>query len=162
MFTDIRLVAPILDGEEDEITLCQFRAKLFVSDQGWKERGVGALKINVPRSSGAKMLFDEGDEDDGEPLITPEKDEKKEGESKEKDDNTQIPVKSSYTARLIMRQDSTHRVILNSVVLKEMKFTEKATNTAIGVLFTAFEDGKPINMQLKVIPAIFFFFFSKL
>lgn len=94
------------------------------------------------------MLFDE--EDDDEPLITTEKGEEDDDESEEKHGNTQAPPKPSYTARLIMRQDSTHRVILNSIVLKETKFTEKPTNTAIGVLFTAVEDGKPFNMQLKV------------
>jgi hypothetical protein len=42
----------IEDGESGEATLVQLRAKLFALDNkeaGWKERGVGTLKINVPK-----------------------------------------------------------------------------------------------------------------
>ena len=41
-------------GEEGEETVYQCRAKLYVmqSDGGWKERGVGALKLNVRESDG--------------------------------------------------------------------------------------------------------------
>ena len=41
-------------GEEGEETVYQCRAKLYVmqSDGGWKERGVGALKLNVKSADG--------------------------------------------------------------------------------------------------------------
>lgn len=41
-------------GEEDEATAYQTRAKLYVmqADGGWRERGVGTLKLNVRRSDG--------------------------------------------------------------------------------------------------------------
>ena len=41
-------------GEEEEETVYQTRAKLFVmqTDGGWKERGTGTLKLNVRRSDG--------------------------------------------------------------------------------------------------------------
>ncbi|ORY21251.1 hypothetical protein BCR39DRAFT_508438 [Naematelia encephala] len=41
-------------GEEDEETLYQTRAKLYVmqTDGGWRERGVGAVRLNVRRSDG--------------------------------------------------------------------------------------------------------------
>ncbi|KAJ7224077.1 hypothetical protein GGX14DRAFT_424117 [Mycena pura] len=41
-------------GEEDEETLHQVRAKLFILVEGsqWKERGTGMLKLNVRRSDG--------------------------------------------------------------------------------------------------------------
>ena len=41
-------------GEEDEETLYQTRAKLYVmqSDGGWKERGTGTLRLNMRRSDG--------------------------------------------------------------------------------------------------------------
>jgi len=41
-------------GEEDEETIYQTRAKLYVmqSDGGWKERGVGTLRLNVRASDG--------------------------------------------------------------------------------------------------------------
>lgn len=31
----------------------QARSKLFVNEKGWKERGVGLLKLNVRRSDGS-------------------------------------------------------------------------------------------------------------
>lgn len=146
-FTDFILKAPILDGEEDEETQCQVRAKLFViSDKGWKERGVGTLKINIPLSHSTK--YDDEDEEAG--LISIEVKDNDKGKSVEKAEEIKPDAKGPYSARLIMRQDSTHRVILNSVILKDQSFQEKSLNTAIGILFTAFEDGKPINMQLKV------------
>ncbi|WWD21719.1 hypothetical protein CI109_106206 [Kwoniella shandongensis] len=44
----------VTTGEEDEETVYQTRAKLYISDKdaGWKERGVGILKLNVRRSDG--------------------------------------------------------------------------------------------------------------
>ncbi|WVQ79819.1 hypothetical protein IAT38_001919 [Cryptococcus sp. DSM 104549] len=43
----------VTTGEEDEETVFQVRAKLFISEKGmWKERGVGLLKLNVRASDG--------------------------------------------------------------------------------------------------------------
>lgn len=41
-------------GEEDEETIYQTRTKLYVmqDDGGWRERGVGTLKLNVRASDG--------------------------------------------------------------------------------------------------------------
>jgi hypothetical protein len=140
-FTNNHIVH-IEDGESGEATLLQIRAKLFAlesKEAGWKERGVGTLKINVPRSCAS---FDEHgvaipgsfdasgleDEEEAEPNLP-------------------------KVARLIMRQENTHRVVLNTIILKAMKFEDKpATNTA-QIIFTAFEgstEAKPINMLLKV------------
>lgn len=58
--------------------------------------------------------------------------------------------------RLIMRQENTHRVILNTVISKVMKFTDKPAASTAQILFTAFEavEGeekpKPHNLLLKV------------
>ena len=45
-----------MTGEEDERTEYQIRAKLFVMGPppqgGWKERGVGILKLNVNKKTG--------------------------------------------------------------------------------------------------------------
>ncbi len=132
--------APVNDGEEGEATLLQFRAKLYTlvsKEKGWKERGVGTLKLNVSKSfidydeNGVPILgsFDpsgaDGDDEEGGESNTP-------------------------AARLIMRQENTHRVILNTVILKALKFEEKPGGTAAQILFTAFEDTKPVNMLLKV------------
>ncbi|KAH9888177.1 hypothetical protein F4778DRAFT_410466 [Xylariomycetidae sp. FL2044] len=122
------------DGEAGEATILQVRAKLFSIDKAsnsWKERGAGNLKINVPLScvdidedTGAAIpgSFDASDLEDSE----------------------------SKVVRLVMRQDSTHRVILNTVVIPAMNFQEKATMKTTGVLFTAIEDDGAVSMQLKM------------
>lgn len=55
--------------------------------------------------------------------------------------------------RLVMRQENTHRVVLNTVILSGMEFQEKPAASTAQFLFTAFEgdkDPKPVNMLLKV------------
>lgn len=55
--------------------------------------------------------------------------------------------------RLVMRQENTHRVILNTVILAGMEFQEKPAASTAQFLFTAFEgekEPKPVNMLLKV------------
>jgi Ran-binding protein 3 len=55
------------------------------------------------------------------------------------------------SVRLIMRQDSTHRVILNTTVIPAMTFQEKPMNKTVCVLFTAIEGaGEAVSVQLKV------------
>ncbi|KAL2159809.1 hypothetical protein VTH06DRAFT_1942 [Thermothelomyces fergusii] len=123
------------DGEGSETTLFSVRAKMFVMEKGvgWKERGAGMLKVNVPKStvepddSGAPdpSSFDPSalaDEQDGK----------------------------ARHVRLIMRQDHTLRVILNTVVLPAMKFHVTNRLKASTVLFTAFEDGQARQVQMKM------------
>ncbi|KFX86633.1 hypothetical protein V490_08995 [Pseudogymnoascus sp. VKM F-3557] len=129
---------PIHDGEEDEVTLSQFRAKLFAMEpkEGWKERGVGNLKVNVHKTC---VEFDEYT---GAPVP---------GSfdvSLRDDDEDAPPV---IAARLIMRQENTHRVILNTIINRALKLEEKPSNAAgKGYMFTAFDGGKPVNMLLKL------------
>ncbi|WVF69551.1 hypothetical protein IAT40_004329 [Kwoniella sp. CBS 6097] len=50
----------VTTGEEDEETVFQTRAKLYINDkEAWRERGVGQLKLNVKRSdqSGARLVM---------------------------------------------------------------------------------------------------------
>ncbi|KAF7885289.1 uncharacterized protein EAF01_011354 [Botrytis porri] len=121
------------DGEADEATILQIRAKLFAmgsKELGWKERGVGTLKINAPKSC---VDFDES----GHAIPGSFDSSMLEGNS----------------VRLVMRQENTHRVILNTVVLKAMEFKPKPSTTSAQVLFTAFEgetEAKPVNMILKM------------
>jgi hypothetical protein len=52
-----------------------------------------------------------------------------------------------------MRQENTHRVILNTIILAAMEFQEKPAASSAQLLFTAFEgekEPKPVNMLLKV------------
>lgn len=133
--------ANVEDGEAGEATLLQIRAKLFALDskeKGWKERGVGTLKINVPEAcasfdgSGVPIpgSFDISGLDDDEDEPT----------------GPRVP-------RLIMRQENTYRVILNTIIVRAMEFKDKPTTSGAQILFTAFEgekEPKPINMLLKV------------
>ncbi len=127
---------PVHDGEEDEVTLSQFRVKLFVMETGWKERGVGNLKVNVHKTC-IKEKHD-GSPDPGS-FRAPKKNEGDESNS-------------VIAARLIMRQENTHKVILNTPVIKALDFVEKPSNTGTGkqYMFTAFDGGSPKNMLLKV------------
>lgn len=137
-----RLIVHIEDGESGEATLLQLRAKLFAIDSkeaGWKERGVGTLKINVPKPC---VDFDENG------VAIPGSFDASGLEDEEED-----PAAPPRVARLIMRQENTHRVVLNTVIVRAMEFTDKPSNSAAQILFTAFEgdkEPKPINMLLKV------------
>lgn len=130
----------IENGEAGETTVLQVRAKIFHLDKSvtpvaWKERGAGNLKINVPEQC--------IDFDDNHAVIPGSFD-----ASSIRDGEVKI-------VRLVMRQDSTHRVILNTAVIPAMKFQERPMNKAVCVLFTAIEGtGEPASIQLKVRPTI--------
>lgn len=128
------------DGEAGETTLLQVRAKLFAletKEAGWKERGVGSLKINVPQVCAS---FD----DAGVPIPG-----SFDISGLEDDDDSKGP----RVPRLIMRQENTHRVILNTIIVRGMEFKDKPSQTAAQILFTAIEGEKgpkPVQILLKV------------
>ncbi|RDA91030.1 hypothetical protein CP533_2537 [Ophiocordyceps camponoti-saundersi (nom. inval.)] len=130
------------DGETGEVTIVSVRAKMFSLDKdaGWKERGAGMLKINVPRVC---VEFDET----GAPVPGSFDASLLGGDEKTTDDG-----KGHQMARLIMRQDQTHRVILNTVIMPTMQFQQKATLKSVGVLFTAFEgeEVKPVSITMRM------------
>ncbi|KAI1419028.1 hypothetical protein F5Y12DRAFT_320159 [Xylaria sp. FL1777] len=121
------------DGEADEATIIQVRARLYNLDKAsssWKERGAGNLKINVPMAC----------------VLT---------------NNIGVPIPGSFDAstledaeskvvRLVMRQDSTHRVILNTAIIPTMEFQEKSSLKATYILFTAIEDEGAVSIQIKM------------
>lgn len=123
------------DGESSEVTLFSQRAKMYVMEKGvgWKERGAGMLKVNVPR---ATVEF----ENDGSPDAT--------------SFDASVLEDKDYSGpknvRLIMRQDHTLRVILNTIVLPAMQFKIEKKLKAATVLFTAFENGEAQLVQMKV------------
>lgn len=130
--------APVDDGEAGEATLLQLRGKLYTlesKETGWKERGVGTLKVNVNKS-----CVEMGE--NGQPIPDSL-------DFSTMDDNENVPA-----ARLIMRQENTHRVILNTIIVQAMGFQQKPSSaTAVQILFTAFEgekESKPANMLLKL------------
>ncbi|TQS37016.1 hypothetical protein Golomagni_02526 [Golovinomyces magnicellulatus] len=133
-------IVKIDDGETGEVTLLQIRAKLFAlksTSVGWKERGVGTLKINVPKSC---VSYHENGLPISGSFSRPNIDNKK---------NETNPG----VARLIMRQENTHRVVLNTIILREMNFEEKPSVSMTQLVFTAFEgetELKPIKLLLKM------------
>lgn len=112
-------------GEEGEELLYQSRAKLYnfaenaAGKKEWKERGIGVLRLNVSKPS-------EDDAADGE----------KEAVGK-------------LTARLLIRADGSHRVLLNSPVKKGIKFAhpQGGPPTAGQMTFMGTIDGK-IQLEL--------------
>lgn len=167
------------DGEAGEATLLQVRARMYYLDKdlgGWKERGAGMLKINVPEhcvefdrdgsvipaSFDASTLGEEEEEgtQSSAGAGADADDEEAVAGSGAEDSNGKPRAKATGAAtiprrtvvRLIMRQDSTHRVILNTAVLPSTEFKERQTLKATTVLFTAFEgsEAKPVSMQAKV------------
>ncbi|OAA44393.1 Pleckstrin-domain containing protein [Metarhizium rileyi] len=130
------------DGEAGEVTVVSVRAKMFCLDkqEGWKERGAGMLKINVPHAS---VEFD----DDG--AVIPGSFDMS---GLETDDSGDGALTGPKVARLILRQDQTHRVILNTAILPAMEFQEKASLKSVGILFTAFEgaETKPVSITMRM------------
>ena len=136
LVTNNRVVV-VDDGESGEITLLAVRAKMFQMEKGtgWKERGAGMLKVNVPKTT--IEINDHG-----------------------------YPEMSSFDAsvldddenggrsgvRLILRQDHTLRVILNTAIVPAMKFQLNQKLKAAYVLFTAFEGDEVKQVQMKVRP----------
>ncbi|RDW58085.1 hypothetical protein BP6252_13496 [Coleophoma cylindrospora] len=134
---------PIDDGEAGEATLLQFRAKLYTLESkevGWKERGVGTLKVNVNKS-----CVDTSENGQPDPMTL-------DFSSMDSEDNKDSNIPA---ARLVMRQENTHRVILNTIIVQAMEFKEKPSSaSAVQILFTALEGSehelKPVNMLLKL------------
>lgn len=132
------------DGESGDVTLVALRAKLFVMEKaedgtaaGWKERGAGMLKVNVPSSS---VELDE--QGHAEPATF---------DASTFDESDDEGAASTKCVRLIMRQDHTLRVILNTIILPGMSFKVTRGLKSSLVLFTAFDDhGKATQMQVKV------------
>ncbi|KAL1836811.1 hypothetical protein VTJ49DRAFT_4627 [Mycothermus thermophilus] len=125
------------DGESEEVTLFSVRAKMYVMEKGvgWKERGAGMLKVNVPKAT-VELDPEQGGAPDpasfDASVLADEKEERRKH------------------VRLIMRQDHTLRVILNTVLLPAMKFQVMNRLKASTVLFTAFEEGSARQVQVKL------------
>ena len=140
-------VVEVDDGETGEVPIASVRAKMIIHDKeaGWKERGAGMLKINVPHSA---IEFDES----GLPVQGSFDAAAMDEEDEEYDDDGSLIPTEPKVPRLLMRQDQTHRILLNTAILPEMNFQEKASLKSVGVLFTAFEgqDARPISVTMRV------------
>lgn len=124
------------NGESNEVTLLVVRAKMFQMEkgEGWKERGAGMLKVNVPKST---VELDDAGNPDATSFDASVLDEDEESNKRQ-------------NVRLIMRQDHTLRVILNTPILPAMTFKLDKKLKASFVLFTAFDGNEVKQVQLKV------------
>ncbi|KAM7195636.1 nucleoporin NUP56 [Naviculisporaceae sp. PSN 640] len=124
------------NGEGNEVTLLTVRAKMFQVEkgEGWKERGAGMLKVNVPKAS---IEFDNAGNPDPSSFDASVLDE---------DDDAALP----QNVRLIMRQDHTLRVILNAPILPAMLFDLDKKLKASFIRFTAFDGTEAKLVQLKM------------
>lgn len=129
------LTIPTVDtGEEGEEVHFSARARLyfFSKDGGWKERGTGTFKINVRIDDGS---------------VTEET-------------HTQVDVEAQSEsttgirrkARILMRADATHRVILNSPVFRGMRFGAPDGTEPTGKIMhlQSLEEKRPVPLQVKV------------
>lgn len=128
---------PVNTGEEGEETIFSCRAKLYYFEgKEWKERGIGTLKLNetvVPR-----------DDSPSPPPPDFSGDEPEEGE------RSQYTLKERK-ARLIMRTDGVHRLILNTPIVKGMKFGSADGKEPQGktMIISGFDEGKPATFNVK-------------
>ena len=137
-------------GEEEEDTLFSCRAKLFQNvDKEWKERGLGTVKLNIhypvlspttpPPTSHHEDVVQSAS-DDGDP------------EKQDLAQSPEPPQQPQQKARLVMRTDGVHRVVLNTPIFKGMKFGTVDGSEPTGKMMnlTGIEDGKPALFLLKV------------
>lgn len=143
--------APPTDGEEGEATLLSFRAKLFhfeSKEVGWKERGAGTLKLNVPEN---QVRYGHHGNPMSGTFFVPATSEQDDEESGEKSGEKKASA-AGGVPRLVMRQDSTHRVILNTAIAKNISFQENSRGTNMfQVMFTAMDAGVGVkNFMMRV------------
>jgi Ran-binding protein 3 len=139
LYSSLTVLVVVDDGERDEATVLAVRAKMYQLDKelGWKERGAGMLKLNVPKAS---VEFDDaGTADiasfDASVLET---------------GSDEDEAKSQQSVRLIMRQDHTLRLILNTTIVPAIKFQVITKLKSANVLFTAFDTDEVKQVQMKV------------
>lgn len=129
------------DGEAEEATIFMARAKVYHLDKesgAWKERGAGILKLNVPE---ATIDFDQ---QSGAPLTA--------SFDASMLDAGDSESKTPKVVRLIMRQDHTLRIVINTAVVAGTDFVRREMMKAVGFLFTALEgpDAHPVTLQIKM------------
>jgi Ran-binding protein 3 len=129
-------IATVETGEEGEKTIFSSRAKLYFFDKEWKERGAGILKLNITR-----LQYNNSDSSDDQ----------------EDCSETTPPTRK---ARLLMRADGSHRVVLNTALAKQSPLggDELGSKPTTGsILLQGQLEGRdtPVSLQLKV---CYFFF----
>lgn len=135
-------------GEEGEKTIFSCRAKLYYFEgKEWKERGIGTLKLNETRlvdEYGSSQPSRDFSGDEPEDADRPER------------------IVKERKARLIMRTDGVHRVILNTPIMQGMKFGSAEGTEPQGktMIISGFDEGKPTTFNVKASIYPFFPFSS--
>jgi Ran-binding protein 3 len=135
--------ATVETGEEDEKTIFSCRAKLYHFEKEWKERGTGVFKINV-RYEARSLSVTENE------ATKSDQDESKDDSEADLEGGDEPELECK--ARIIMRTDGVHRVVLNTPVFKDMNVGTPDGQEPSGktMHLTGLEDGKPIGFQIKV------------
>lgn len=126
-------------GEEDEMTIFSCRARLYRFEKEWKERGVGYFKINMRYDNKAMSSDGEDEKSDG-------------GEVDEESGGQTAFTQVERKARLLMRTDGVHRLVLNTPVFKDMNVGTHDGKEPSGrtMHLTGLEEGRPTGYQIKV------------
>ncbi|KAK9242528.1 hypothetical protein V1506DRAFT_547246 [Lipomyces tetrasporus] len=128
-------------GEEMETSVFNCRAKLYSldpteADEGWKERGIGVLHLNVLK------------DDTDTPAETPEPT----SADASKESTPTIRARKSK-ARIVMRADGVLKVILNLPLVKGIEVMKGMKSSLVSEKFVriaAWENHKPIQYALRM------------
>ncbi|KAK9453790.1 hypothetical protein V1511DRAFT_71797 [Dipodascopsis uninucleata] len=120
-------------GEEMETSIFSCRAKLYSVDptstqEGWKERGIGVLHLNVLKNSDSEK-------------------------SSSVDDSASSSNGSGSKSRIVMRSDGLLRVILNIRLVKGVEVLagmKSSLSSEKFVRIAAWKNGKPIQYALRM------------
>lgn len=144
-------------GEEDEETEYSCYSKLYhfvkssdspTAKKEWKERGSGVVKLNVRKSDNGPLSQDEDGLSKAENGDEPD--------YFARGANAAGSSNSSIRARLLMRANGSHRVILNTQIRPEFKFGTPSGDRPSGpsVHFMSIINGQLEMMQMKVSPPL--------
>ena len=151
----------VVTGEERESTLFSCRAKLYIFDQptkAWKERGLGILKLNELKPT--TVPDDDSDDSSKRHEAKPPQHDFSGDDNNDHDDDditsnghaVQSATIPERKARLLMRTEAVHKLVLNTPVYQGMT-KSMAEPQGKSMMFVGFEEGKRETFQLKVSPA---------
>ncbi|KAL8243746.1 hypothetical protein R6Q59_010004 [Mikania micrantha] len=146
-------------GEEEEDTIFACRAKLYHFEKEWKERGVGTIKINVRYVEASLTASSDptthADSSEGSNNVKHSKNVSKKknftGDDPEAGADDDL-ARMERRARLLMRTDGVHRLILNTPIFKDMHLGQHDGSEPTGktMHFTGMEEGKLKTFQIKI------------
>ncbi len=144
-------------GEEGEETRFSARATLYHLDtttKKWKERGYGALKLNVSYATNSQSVDNDnaGDAIDDDAEAGEQQPQRPQEEMTTFDRAARGSRHQKCSARLLMRSDAVYRLILNTPVVKQGTYGEVNGDVPKDryFRFPAMQDGKMVPAMLRV------------